>query len=102
VREIVLKLNRVFDNRIRLAVMSALTVNESLDFNALKQMLDATDGNLSSHIAALEEERYVKVTKKFLGKKPRTSYALTAVGKKAFSEHIDALEKLIKGASLKS
>ena len=65
-KEIVAKLNKVFDNRIRLAAMSALMVNECLDFNTLKQTLEVTDGNLASHIAALEEEGYVKVTKKFV------------------------------------
>lgn len=97
-REIVEKLNKVFDNRVRLAAMSALSVNESLDFNSLKQMLNVTDGNLASHIAALENEGYVKVTKKFVGKKPQTSYALTSAGRKAFADHIDALEKLIKNS----
>lgn len=95
-KEIIEKLNKVFDNRIRLAVMSSLSVNDTLDFNTLKQMLSATDGNLASHIAALENEGYVKVTKKFVGKKPQTTYALTASGRKAFTEHIDALEQLIK------
>lgn len=96
-KEIVAKLNKVFDNRIRLAAMSALMVNECLDFNTLKQTLEVTDGNLASHIAALEEEGYVKVTKKFVGKKPHTSYGLTAAGRKAFKDHIDALERLIWG-----
>jgi DNA-binding MarR family transcriptional regulator len=97
VKEIISKLNKVFDNRIRLAAMSSLMVNEGLDFNTLKQTLDVTDGNLACHIAALEEEGYVKVTKEFVGKKPHTFYALTAAGKKAFREHIDALERLIWG-----
>jgi len=96
VREIIEKLNKAFDNRIRLAVMSALSVNDSMDFNSMKQMLNVTDGNLASHIAALEGQAYVKVTKKFIGKKPQTTYALTASGRKAFTEHIDALEQLIK------
>jgi DNA-binding MarR family transcriptional regulator len=96
VREIVERLNKVFDNRIRLAVMSALSVNDSMDFNSMKQMLNVTDGNLASHIAALEDQAYVKVTKKFAGKKPQTTYALTASGRKAFTEHIDALEQLIR------
>ena len=95
-REIVAKLNKVFDNRIRLAVMSALSVNDSLDFNSMKELLDVTDGNLASHIAALEDERYLKVTKKFVGKKPQTTYALTVSGRRAFTEHIDVLEQLIK------
>jgi len=96
VREIVAKLNKVFDNRIRLAVMSALSVNDSLDFNSMKELLDVTDGNLASHIAALEDEGYLKVTKKFVGKKPQTTYALTVPGRRAFTEHIDVLEQLIK------
>jgi DNA-binding MarR family transcriptional regulator len=98
VREIVDRLNKVFDSRVRLAVMSALTMNESLNFNALKDMLNVTDGNLASHIAALEQERYVVVKKKFVGKKPQTTYALTAAGRKAFTEHIDALEQLIRSS----
>jgi len=101
VKEIVSRLNKVFDNRIRLAAMSALMVNESVDFNTLKQALEVTDGNLASHIAALEEEGYVKVTKRFVGKKPHTSYSLTVAGRKAFKEHIDALERLIWGAAPK-
>jgi DNA-binding MarR family transcriptional regulator len=95
VKDIVSKLNKVFDSRIRLAAMSALMVNESVDFNTLKQTLEVTDGNLASHIAALEAEGYIKVSKKFVGKKPHTSYALTADGREAFKEHIDALERLI-------
>ena len=95
-RDIVNKLNKVFDSRIRLAVMSALIVSDTLDFNSLKEMLDITDGNLSSHIAMLEREAYVSVKKHFAGKKPQTIYSLTAAGKRAFSEHIDALEKLIR------
>lgn len=98
-KPIVSRLNKAFDNRIRLAVVSALMVNEDLDFNALKQALGVTDGNLASHIAILEQEGYVKVTKKFIGKKPHTSYALTQTGRKAFKEHIEALERLIWGAS---
>jgi DNA-binding HxlR family transcriptional regulator len=98
VKEIVAKLNKVFDSRIRLAVMSALSVNESVDFNSMKALLDVTDGNLASHIAALEGEGYVKVTKKFVGRKPHTSYALTATGRRAFNEHISALEQLIRSS----
>lgn len=76
--------------------MSALIVNESLDFTSLKESLDVTDGNLSSHIASLEEEGYVKVKKEFVGKKPQTTYSVTAAGRRAFTDHLDALEKLIK------
>lgn len=95
-KDLVEKLNKVFDSRIRLAVMSALSVNDSMDFNSMKQMLNVTDGNLASHIGALEGEGYVKVRKRFVGRKPQTSYALTAPGRRAFREHIDALEELIR------
>ena len=77
--------------------MSVLIVNESIDFNSLKNLLGLTDGNLASHVAALEKSRYIKVNKTFIGKKPNTSYSVTALGRKAFKEHLDALEKLIAG-----
>jgi DNA-binding PadR family transcriptional regulator len=89
-------LNKTFENRIRLGVMSLLMVNDKIDFNTLKEMLDVTDGNLASHLSALEKSEYIKVTKQFVGKKPRTTYAVTSEGKKAFNEHLDALEKLIR------
>lgn len=76
--------------------MSALMVNDSVDFNTLKELLDLTDGNLASHISALEKEGYVHVKKEFVGKKPLTSYSTTKIGTKAFNEHLDTLEKLIK------
>jgi len=76
--------------------MSILVVNENIDFNSLKQMLDVTDGNLASHINSLEKCKYIKVNKSFIGKKPNTSYAVTAAGKRAFNGHLDALEQLIK------
>ena len=76
--------------------MSVLAVNDSMDFNSLKQTLDLTDGNLASHIAMLEKNNFVTVKKKFVGKKPLTTYVATPAGKHAFSEHLDALEQLIK------
>ncbi len=76
--------------------MSALAVNESLDFTALKEYLNVTDGNLASHIKALEKEKFVGVNKSFVDRKPNTKYSMTKQGKKAFEEHITALEKLIK------
>lgn len=79
--------------------MSSLMVNDELDFNAMKELLDTTDGNLSSHVSALEKADYVKVKKSFSGKKPQTHYSLTAKGRRAFSDHIDALEMLIKSKS---
>lgn len=95
-KSIIHNLNKTFENRIRLGIMSTLMVNDELDFNAMKQSLDVTDGNLASHISALENEGYVKVKKAFVGKKPQTTYSVTAAGRRAFSDHLDALEKLIK------
>ena len=95
-KEIITNLNKIFENRYRLAVMSLLMVNETLDFNTLKSMLDLTDGNLASHIATLEKQNYIGVTKDFNGNKPVTYYSATGLGKKAFTEHLDALEKLLK------
>ena len=95
-KDILLNLNKAFENRVRLAVMSLLMVNESLEFNKLKQTLELTDGNLASHIGMLEKNRYITVKKKFVGKKPLTTYSATVSGKKAFAEHLDALEALIQ------
>lgn len=89
-------INKVFENRIRLGIMSILMVNERVDFNSLKEILQLTDGNLASHVAALEKSEYIKIFKQFLGKKPQTLYSATTAGRKAFLEHLDALEKLIK------
>ena len=89
-------LNKAFESRIRLGIMSVLMVNDSVDFGTLKEMLKITDGNLASHIAALEKLEYVKVNKQFVGKKPNTSYEVTKVGKKAFRDHLDVLEKILK------
>ena len=89
-------LNKAFENRIRLGIMSILMVNDWVNFGTLKDMLNITDGNLASHITALEKENYVTIKKQFIGKKPNTSYAATRAGKKAFNDHLDALEKLLK------
>ncbi len=90
------KLNKAFENRVRLGIMSALIAGEQMDFNRLKELLDVTDGNLASHLKALEKEEFIQVEKSFVGRKPNTKYAATKAGKKAFTEHIDALESLIK------
>ena len=92
-------LNKAFESRIRLGIMSILMVNDQVDFTMLKDLLDITDGNMASHISGLEKLGYLKVTKQFIGKKPNTSYAVTSSGKKAFAEHLDALEKLIKSTN---
>ena len=89
-------LNKAFESRIRLGIMSVLMVNSWVDFGTMKEMLAITDGNLASHITALEKLEYVQVKKQFVGKKPNTSYAITKQGMKAFSEHLDALENLLK------
>ena len=77
--------------------MSILMVNENVEFTRLKELLDVTDGNLASHLSALEKEGYVAVIKQFVNKKPNTSYAVTSSGKKAFNEHLNVLENLLKG-----
>lgn len=92
-------LNKAFESRMRLGIMSILMVNDFVDFSALKEQLHVTDGNLASHLSALEKLEYVAVKKQFIGKKPNTSYATTSAGKKAFSEHLDALERLINLSS---
>ncbi|PAW95613.1 transcriptional regulator [Mucilaginibacter sp. MD40] len=76
--------------------MSILVVNERYDFNSLKELLDVTDGNLASHLKALEKEQYITVHKAFLGRKPNTNYAASEQGKLAFKQHLDALEQIIK------
>lgn len=90
-------LNKIFDSRIRLGVMSVLIVNDSVSFNELKQLLELTDGNLASHLNTLEQATYLKVQKAFIGKKTNTTYLLTDLGRQAFKAHLDALEKMIKG-----
>jgi len=88
-------LNKVFESRIRLGVMSVLSVNEEADFNLLKELLKVTDGNLASHISALEKVNYVQISKEFVGKKPRTTYKITDEGKSAFQQHLSSLEKMV-------
>ena len=76
--------------------MSILMVNDDADFNRLKELLDVTDGNLASHIKALENAEYIKIEKQFIDRKPNTRYSATKMGKAEFKKHIEALEKLIK------
>ena len=78
--------------------MSALMVNDSLNFIELKELLQLTDGNLASHLKTLEDNKIVKMKKSFVGRKTNTSYQITRAGEKAFSDHLDALEKMIKQA----
>jgi len=90
-------LNKAFESRIRLGIMSVLLVNDWVEFVEMKETLRVTDGNLASHLTALEKQEYIQVRKQFIGKKPNTSYAVTNAGRKAFNEHLNALEKLIRG-----
>ena len=89
-------LHKAFESRVRLGIMSALAVNEMLDFNALKEYLGVTDGNLATHIKALEKEEFIGVKKSFIDRKPNTRYYMTKEGKKAFEEHLKVLEQIIK------
>ncbi|MEM7187283.1 MAG: transcriptional regulator [Bacteroidota bacterium] len=89
-------INKLFDHRIRLGIMSILVVNDDADFNRLKELLNVTDGNLASHLKSLEKEAYISVEKQFIGRKPNTRYRATKLGKSEFRKHINALEKLIR------
>jgi len=89
-------LNKAFDNRIRLGIMSALAVNDELNFNALKELLQITDGNLASHLRSLEESRYVQFRKGFIGRRTNTVYSITREGEQAFKEHLNLLELIIQ------
>ena len=93
------QLNKVFDSRIRIGIMSALMANEDINFNDLKALIDATDGNLATHLKTLEEHKYISVEKGFIGRKTNTVYAITRAGEKAFRAHLDALEKIIKSVN---
>jgi DNA-binding MarR family transcriptional regulator len=90
-------LNKIFDNRIRLGVMSIVMVNDEISFNDLKGLLEVTDGNLATHLQTLEENGFLKVHKGFVGRKTNTTYSITKAGEKAFKDHLEGLEKMIKG-----
>jgi DNA-binding HxlR family transcriptional regulator len=96
VKNIITAFNKAFESRVRLGIMSVLVVNDFVDFSALKEYLGSTDGNLASHLSALEKLGFIEVRKQFLGKKPNTSYAATETGRTAFARHLDALEQIIK------
>jgi DNA-binding MarR family transcriptional regulator len=95
-KKIINKLNKAFDNKVRLGIMSMLMVNDWVEFKTLKDMLELTDGRLASHIKSLEENEFIEIRKMFVGKKPQTSYTATVAGRKAFNDHLDALEDLLK------
>jgi DNA-binding MarR family transcriptional regulator len=91
------KLNKAFESRVRLGIMSILMVNDWVDYKEIKEKLELTDGNLASHIAGLEKLEYIEIRKRFVGKKTNTSYQVTKLGRIEFQKHINALEKLIAG-----
>jgi len=88
-------LHKAFESRVRLGIMAALAVNDTLDFTSLKEYLDVTDGNLASHLKTLEKEEFIGVEKSFIDRKPNTKYYMTEEGQKAFDEHLKVLEKII-------
>ena len=91
---IIAHLNKFFDSRVRLGIMSILSVNESADFNTMKELMDITDGNLASHLKALENIQYLQSKKQFIGRKPNTQYEITELGRNSFQVHLSALEEL--------
>jgi DNA-binding HxlR family transcriptional regulator len=93
-----LTLDAVIHERVRLAIVSALAVNEVLSFNDLKKLLEITDGNLSVHARKLEDAGYVKCTKSFVGRQPRTEFKLTASGRKALEGYLTQMESVIRAA----
>ena len=95
-KNIISNINKAFDHRVRLGIMSVLMVNEYADFTSLKELLGVTDGNIASHIKALEKKGYVTVEKSFIDRKPNTRYSATKPGRKDFQKHIDAIENLLK------
>ena len=95
-KNIISNLNKAFESRIRLGIMSVLIVNDWVDFNTLKELLETTDGNLASHLKTLEDKKLIKMKKQFVGRKPKTSYQVTDLGRALFKQHLDALEDIIK------
>ena len=89
-------LNKAFENKIRLGIMSVLSVNSRASFNQLKEVLEVTDGNLASHLKSLENAGYIAVIKRFKNRKPNTSYEITPEGTAAFENHLKALEEILK------
>jgi len=92
-------LNKAFESKTRLGIMSVLMVNDTVDFSTLKSLLGLTDGNLASHTRALEDMGYIQCQKRFIGRKPNTTFQVTQAGSQAFNAHLQALEDLIKGTT---
>ncbi|MCK7540981.1 MAG: transcriptional regulator [Marinilabiliales bacterium] len=94
-KAILANFNKAFESRIRLGIMSVLAVSTSMDFTGLKETLAVTDGNLASHLRALEEGGYISMEKSFINRKPNTNYTITEKGLESFKSHLQALEELI-------
>jgi DNA-binding HxlR family transcriptional regulator len=94
-KDIISGLNKLFDSRIRLGIMSILMVNDWVDFNSLKELIGITDGNLASHLSTLEKSELIEIRKQFIGKKPNTRYRITQKGRELFKSHLDNLSRLI-------
>ena len=89
-------LDKVLEHRVRLQIMRVLVSEDAMDFNSLKEALNVTDGNLASHIKALEKEKYLSVNKTFVDRKPNTKYKITEKGRTSFKKHLDPLEQVIR------
>jgi len=89
-------LDKVLEHRVRLQIMSVLVVNDSYDFNTLKDLLGVTDGNLATHMKSLEREKYVSVMKSFVDRKPNTRYKVVERGRTAFKKHLEAMAELVR------
>lgn len=89
-------INKAFESKVRLGIMSILMVNESVDFVSLKKLLELTDGNLASHTRNLEELGYIRSDKQFIGRKPNTAFSVTPEGREAFKRHLAALETFLR------
>ncbi len=98
-KELIHNWDKAFENKTRLGIMAMLVVDDWVDFNSMKEQLQLTDGNLASHTAALEKIQYIEVKKAFVGKKPNTSFRVTAAGRQAFTKHLNALENFIRSQS---
>jgi DNA-binding MarR family transcriptional regulator len=99
--ELFLQLNRVIHEKGRLAIMSALAAAPELTFTELRDLLDMTDGNLTTHIRTLQQEGFVSVAKSYQNNRPLTSCALTAAGRKAFAQYIDLLDRIVRQSKQK-
>jgi len=95
-KNIIDNLSKLFESRLRLGIMAILMVNDKVDFNFLKDHLKASDGNLASHLKALEKHELIVVSKQFVGRKPKTTYQATELGRALFKQHLDGLNNLIQ------